>query len=476
MMEPIMERANQAWVSSNLGSAPYGVYTDRPLMNQPTIFARQPLEILTRPGEFIRYMEWFKKTPECVSLISSLVTDVLADGYYFEGSKSGRESAEKFMTANNGLAQLEGGLYDMFILGQAFWYKRRPSDEKMKEMRTAYMKSRKFRNYEFVTRLLEHLDKNDESAGNKLFQAVPATTMNVTPSDRFATGLLYTQRVGAYVSAFGEEEIIHLKDMNLNGELWGTSRFRSIMAEVTLLGILKDYYGHELDNYGVPPGMFSLPDEQPDSPNVQNINRLLLEGQKPENKNRVWVLSGNVAYTPFERLKDMEFKNLADFLTRVIAMLWQVPPSRWGGVGGKGGKETPLSNQGYYRNISHLQTKLEATLNSQLFQPYFHADIRFNRTHREDEVRVAQAEKLKTDLVEQRLKIGLWKFKTALKYLNITEEDAGTYNKDAVLQKSKFNQVPGGNKTLEPTAKVEADKNKAPASRSAASDVRAGKK
>jgi hypothetical protein len=475
VMEPIMERVNQAWLNSNLGATPYGVYTDRPLMNQPTIFAKQPLEVLTRPAEFTRYMEWFKKTPECVSLVSSMVTDVLADGYYFEGSKSGRDKASDFMEENNGMTQLEGGLFDMFILGQAFWYNGELSEERAKEMRDAYMKSRRYRNYEFVTRLLENLDKGDESAGNKRFQYVPATTMNVTPSDRFATGLIYTQRVGAYVSAFTEKEIIQLKDMNLNGELWGTSRFKSIMAEVTLLGILKDYYGHQLDNYGVPPGMFSFPDEQPDSPNIQNINHLLIEGQKVENKNRVWVLAGNAEYTPFERLKDMEFKNLADFLTNVIAMVWQVPPSRYGRPAGKGGKETPLSNQGYYRNISHLQTKVEMVLNSQIFKPEFKVNIKFFRTHREDEVRVAQAEKIKTDLVEQRLKIGLWKFKTALKYLNITEEDAGEFNKDAVTGASKFNQVAAGNETLRHTAELEANKTKAPTNRSASSDVRAGK-
>lgn len=474
VMEPIMERVNQAWVNSQLGSMPYGVYTDKPLMNQPTIFAKQPLEVLTRPAEFIRYMEWFKKTPECVSLVSSMVTDVLADGYYFEGSASGRKKAEDFMIENNVPTQMEGGLYDMFILGQGFWYHGALGQKRMKEMRDAYTRSREYRNYDFVSKLLEDYD-DDESAGNKRFQYIPATTMNITPSDRFATGLIYTQRVGAYVSAFTEKEIIQLKDLNLNGELWGTTRFKSIMAEVTLLGILKDYYGHELDNYGVPPGMFAMPDEQPNSPNVLSINRLLLEGQKPENKNRVWVLSGNVIYTAFERLKDMEFKNLADFLTNVIAMVWQVPPSRYGRAAGKGGKETPLSNQGYYRNISHLQAKVETALNSQVFMPDFKVKLKFNRTHREDEVRVAQAEKIKTDLAEQRLKIGLWKFETALNYLNIQKEDAGTYNKDAVVGGNKFNQVAAGNETKRPTAEREAQANRAPKSRSASSDVRASK-
>lgn len=482
VMEPLLEHYKMSNINSNLGSSPYGVYTDRPLMNQPTIFARQPLEVLTRPVEFLRYMMWFKKTPECVSLVSAMVTDVLSDGYEFEGSKSGRDRAEEFMVDNNGDAQLEGGLFDNFILGNGFWYKGEVTAKKAKELRNLFIKSRGFRNKEYVSSLLAKFDRdstNDEAVGNKSFQYIPATTMNITPADKFASSLIYTQRVGPYVSAFPQDEIIHLRDMNLNGELWGTPRFKSIISEVTLLGILKDYYGHELDNYGVPPGMFAMPDEQPDSPNVKNIDRLLIEGQKPENKNRVWVMAGNVQYTSFDRLKDMEFKNLADFLTHVIAMVWQVPPSRWGGSMTKeNGKDQALSNQGYYRNISHLQTKLENILNSQLFVPEFNVKIKFKRTHREDEVRVAQADKIKTDLVEQRLNLGLWSKETALKYLEIQEEDAGefdpTENLGNVLEgANQYNQVGADNSTLRHSAEVEVSKKKAPKNRSASSDVRA---
>jgi len=480
MIESFVEHVNQAWVDSNLGSQPFGVYTDKVLLNQPTIFARQPLEVLTRPQEFIKYMDWFKKTPECVSLISVMITDILADGYYFEGAESARKKAEKFATENNLFAQLEGGLYDFLILGNGFWYCGDLTQDKIKEIRDAYVTSRKIRNYEFVTTMLSKFDKNDESAGMKLFQYVPATTMNVTPSDRFASSLIYTQRVGAFVSAFAEDEIIHLKDLNLNGEIWGMSRFKSIIAEVTLLGILKDYYGHELDNYGVPPGMFAFPDEQPDSQNINNINRLLIQGQRPENKNRVWVLAGNAQYTAFERLKDMEFKNLADFLIRIIAMVWQVPPSRWGGSDAKGGRDTPLSNEGYYRNIAHLQSKLESVMNSQLWAKDFNVKIRFRKTHQEDEVRVAQAEKIKTDLAQQRMQLGLWSKESALEFLHIPEEKAGEIDPTKLLmapdQGSQYNQVDAGNETHGSAAKADAQKTKAPRNRSASSDVRANSK
>ncbi|MFA5158079.1 MAG: phage portal protein [Patescibacteria group bacterium] len=467
----------QLYVGTQAGF-PFGMFDIKPLMNQPNIWGPQPLTVVTRPQEFANYLEWFKKTPEVMSLVACLVTDILSDGWYFENKlKAKRERAEAFMLSNNAQAQLEGWLYDFLILGNGFLFKGKMTKARTKELKDLFLKSRGFQKKSFVPELLSGSD--EEGSAERRLQYIPASTMNITPSDRFASQLIYTQRVGAFISKFDEDEVIHIKDLNINGELWGIPRFKAIIAEVTLLGILKDYYGHELDNYGVPPGMFAFPDEQPNSPNVQAAIAMLEAGKKPENKNRVPVISGNLEYTQFDRLKDMEFKNLADFLIRIIAMAWQVPPSRWGGSGGQRGEETVLSNQAYERNIAHIRAKIESVLNSQLFIPEFGVEMHFHTSHMEDEVRVAQSEKIRTDIAEQRLRLGLWNKDSAGRFLNIQPEemndkiDPGDPQMTMETQQSQYNQVDADNSTLKSSASERVNRLKNTRNKTAASTVRA---
>ena len=51
--------------------------------------------------------------------------------------------------------------------------------------------------------------------------------------------------------------------------------------------------------------------------------------------------------------------------------------------------------------------------------------MEFNRKYLQDEVRETQVSKLKTDVAEQRIRLGLWSKEAAASFLKIPEEDFG---------------------------------------------------
>src|ERR1035437_7482606 len=180
----------QLYVGTQAGF-PFGMFETKPLMNQPNIWGPQPLTVVTRPQEYMNYLEWFKKSPEVVSMINCLITDILSDGWRFKGTKSARDRAEEYMLNNNGQGQLEGWLYDYFIMGNGFLFKGKMNKQRTKEMATAWlsMKERKkgtpYQNKSFMADLLTNNYHASTPADIRL-QYIPAVTMNITPSDRFA--------------------------------------------------------------------------------------------------------------------------------------------------------------------------------------------------------------------------------------------------------------------------------------------------
>lgn len=435
----------------------------------------------TQPASHKDLMANFKVTPECISFVSAIVTDIISDGYYFEGAKVNRDAAQKFCDENFFDQVLEGFLFDVFVEGNGFIWKKMVSDDQLKEFVTGFMKKSGFEMKEDTFYRLYTKAKTDEVATSvHSLRNVAATSMEINTTDIYGSRIIYTQRVGANESNFDEGEIIHMKDLNIDGKLWGFSRAKSILQEMQLLSELKDYQGAFFNNNGLPDGVFVLPNELPGSPNYNLIVNQLKDSKKVTKRHGVMVYTGEVTWTMFDRMKDMEFKNLADWITKVLAMVWQVPPSRYGGTGQKG-EETSLSNQGYYRNIAHHQAKLESILNSQLFGPHFKTKIKFNRSYKEDEVREVQVEKIKVDMIQQLLLAGLMTPEAACDKLRIPEEQRpkGDMLGKPQIESSKaggsFNQLlpgTGFDAINKGEDKKRVDQSKTPKNRSEFSNIR----
>ena len=162
--------------------------------------------------------------------------------------------------------------------------------------------------------------------------------------------------------------------------------------------------------------------------------RILSKGRK-KNKAR------EVAIYLARDMSGWSGKDLGLYLTSVLAMLYGVPVNRIPFLVGKaaaGGDSGGLADTGYWRKISVWQSKLEATYNRELWIPYFGVEMKFRRGYLQDEVRETQNEIQKTNIAEQRIRLGLWTAKKAGEYLGIDETDVAAAQKEVehTLQKS----------------------------------------
>jgi len=82
-----------------------------------------------------------------------------------------------------------------------------------------------------------------------------------------------------------------------------------------------------------------------------------------------------------------------------------------------------LADSGYWRKISVWQSKIETSYNHELWGPFFRVEMKFARGYKQDEVRETQNEMQKTQVVEQRINLGLWTVEKAGRYLGIPPED-----------------------------------------------------
>ena len=132
------------------------------------------------------------------------------------------------------------------------------------------------------------------------------------------------------------------------------------------------------------------------------------------------VVCGDVEAKELSHLdKDMEFRELARYITQIMVMTWGVPANRLSDALVQSGmKSSVTSNEGYYRKISHYQDILEDLINSQLLNDR-KVKLTFRRTYKQDEVRTTQRDKIKSDVCEQRLRLALVDRDWCRKYLNI---------------------------------------------------------
>jgi len=397
-----------------------------PLLNSfiPQNFYSSPIS--TKPENYNMFFNYFKRTPEIVSLVNAIITDILSDGYTIKGkSKKKIKRTKDFLKANSFDLILEEFLFDAFITGNAYLWKGGVTETDAVKVADSLSKEFSFNNKEEARKEILLSILGDETAlGVKKLRVVPSSTMNIHSMDKYGNVIKYVQVVGSERQEFSEEEIIQFQLMKLNGKLYGFTPLSSIISEITLLAALKDYTGNFFANNGTPDMMFVLPKEISGSKNHQNLISTLKEFKKIKNKHGNMVFTGEIDIKEINKFnKDMEFRSLAEYLTKIIAMVWRVPPSIYGGSGDSA-IDKGLSNQAYYRNIAHLQSKLEFILNTELFID-FGTELKFNKTYKEDEVREVQIEQIKTSIAEQRMRLGLWNKKASAEYLNIDEEDFG---------------------------------------------------
>lgn len=190
----------------------------------------------------------------------------------------------------------------------------------------------------------------------------------------------------------------------MKGKVYGFSPIQATLTEMNILGYLKDYAGTFFKTGGFPDWMFILPKELAGSKNHKELIQMVQKYKGPQNKHGNLVFTGEVEPTQLNKFdKDMEFRQLAVYLTGVLALSFNMPMSRVASIIGSEVRISTgaddLANEGYWNKIDEMQSYWERLLNTQLFKPYFDVEIKFDRGYKQNEVREVQRQAMAVSYV-----------------------------------------------------------------------------
>ena len=369
----------------------------------------------------------FKDTPEMVALFTTIVEDILSDGWKLYGGRNAKIEAEEFLEKNKAKQVIASFLYDGLVTGDGYLYKSKLSEKQVNDVvKKAVSRIRGSPDIKMTNGILARMrEQHSVIFKPRTFKSIAASSV-LANFDIHGEPLQYVQTVGAKQAVFTPDEIIHWPLMNLDGKFYGFTPMTAVMKEIAIIANIKDYAKYFFEQGGVPNFMFILKNESPDSPTHKSFKRALRLYANLTNKYKSLVLTGDVEAKELNRMnKDMEYRELARYMTQILVMTWGVPASRLSDVlVTQGMKSSVTSSEGYYRKISHYQDILEDIINSQLLIGY-KVKLRFNRTYKQDEVREVQIEKMKTDIVQQRMSLGLVNEAWSFDYLDIPEQFRG---------------------------------------------------
>lgn len=240
--------------------------------------------------------------------------------------------------------------------------------------------------------------------------------------------------VQSYVQSVGQKDdieldpdkVLHYQFLKINGGTYAFPPLKAVFAELDMLANAKDFNGVYFNNAAIMNKIFKLKEDGPDSKNYKLLKNTVKKYRKHRNKYKDMVLTGDVEVENLnEAPNDMDFKELATYVTQVLAMVWQVPPSRAQMQigGGSGARRSTFSNEGYFDNIRFHGNKLEALLNKELFEEEFNCRIKFKNPNTREEVRKADLELRRTEVANQRVALGVWSKEKAQDYLNVGDDE-----------------------------------------------------
>lgn len=408
------------------------VKSNPPYVNEPSAYYVSPLG---QPPEVDYNTLWmyFKMSPEVIALITAMVEDILSDGWYLDGQPEDIPKAEEFICRNRLRETLCSFLFDAFVTGDAYLYKTKLAKYEVKSYVENTVKKLSSNNcqitqdgFEIKADDLQNAIWTELKNDADIFSArevnyVPASTMRMFYNPEGGDVIKYIQTVaGKPPRSFAADEIIHFRLLSLDGKMYGFSPLRSITRELDILLNVKDYTRYFFEKGGVPNFLFILKNTNPESDFYKQFQQSLRSYSNLMQRYKSLVVCGDVDAQELGKLdKDMEYRELARYITQVMVMTWGVPANRLSDALVQSGlRGSTTSSEGYYRKISHYQDIIEDLLNMELLKEY-RVKWRFRRTYKQDEVREVQVDKIKSDVCQQRLQLGLVDRDWCRKYLDI---------------------------------------------------------
>ncbi len=357
-----------------------------------------------------QFWRWFRTRPEILATIQIPITDILGDRPDWtttDGkplSKGKLRKAKRFWRDNRGKEVVRAWLFDAFLTGSGFLWKGSPSDKEVRKAVKEVIRSSpsKFEHLSKLSfkELLIKANQDEDLKKPKKIDYVASSTVEIQHDESEIKS--YLQRSNGLELVFLPEEIIHFRYLTLNGMVRGFTPVIALVHEVMLLDLVKQNMVAFMENGGVPDKVFVLPKEIAKSRNHKYLIEQLRKYKKIVNSHGNLVFTGELDVKDLQGSpNDLEYKDLALYITSNIAFAYGIPVTRIPyliGNSASRGDTGGLSESGYWNRISDLQDSIEDLLNSQLFELLgYH--IKFVRKYKQDEVREAQTMSMNADTV-----------------------------------------------------------------------------
>lgn len=443
---------------------------DQPYANQPEVGLgiaadhEQIYDNITRETGENAIFDRLMNSPEILSIMQAVVDDVLGPGATFtyigreDGDNNGRESvrqAKKFWRRNQNA--YGDSMIDNMAVGDMYLYKRRNDEAQAAEQVKSVIKDKYDFNFKASEEIATQVALNEIKENTNMFELkelkqIPASTVE-HEINQYGDIVTYKQDVGGNTIEIPHDQVIHDSFMSLNGKTYGFTPFISLLAEIDMLANAKDHNAVHFDNAAVPNKLFKLVDEGPSSANFEMVKETLEQYRKMKNKHRDLVLTGDIEVEDLNSAGDMEFRELAEYVTRTLVMAWGVPPTRVGvSIGGGRGRMAELAHEGYYKRIIRMQRRHEALLNEHLFEPVFNVRISFNSPDTKTEIRMAERDLRRTETVRKMAGMGMMNKQAAMEYLDVNKHQVFEDMSDEEFQQAALEAAGAENNFLSNTS------------------------
>ena len=357
------------------------------------------------PVDYSVLWDYIKKSPEALIPMHTIISDVIADGYKVvdyrhdaSGAKRIRKAKEWLSINKFSTAISQPLLWDSLATGDSYLYLPRVSETAINNKITELVENIGLQNKTRAANKIYMKYAMDYSFGSYDLIPLPSETVKITHNNHQEV-LKYVQRVGTKEEEFTPEEVIHNKYIHMNGKIYGFTPMKAVLSELQIIANAKDILGYGLEKGGIPEFMFIMEEESPKSPNVRNLAHQLRRFKSIENKKRSLLLTGKVnVETLTPSMQEMMFKDIIDVFSKIVMMVWGVPPSKMGMVGEKGSAyDSGLATEGYYKKVSTLQDWFYSPFNWEFMIPKFGIELVPRKAYLQDEVRESQVFMQKVD-------------------------------------------------------------------------------
>jgi len=376
---------------------------------------------LTRKQQFF---DWFYTRPELNSPVQIRVDDTITEVDYFKPDgqsplgRNKRLEALRFWDRNQLNERLKSIQFDRLTTGSGFVWKGTLTNGKNKDKNVTQKESSIQRLKEICERQANKQTKfpikirenlalrlfirsiDEDLRLPRIIDYVPSSTV-VIEHGKYEVKK-YIQFYGGQTEEFTPKEIVHIPLYRINGKVDGWTPISSLAYEMLLIWAIKENMLGFFRNGGVPSKMFILPEEIANSENHQWLVQELMDKGQLQNRHGNLVLTGSVEVKELEmNPKDMEYKDLALYVTSNVAYALRVPVSRIPYMIGSSqskGDAGGLGESGYWSMIESDQRTIEMHLNSQIFNQLGFC-IRFKKRYKIDDLREAQAMNFRVDAV-----------------------------------------------------------------------------